>query len=60
MLESNECWLYEKGAEMEKIAAGVNTAGLVWGDTQCLDMEQCSVSTETSCQNKIMSQLPFK
>ena len=40
---------------MEIIPTKVIVTGLVWGDTQCFNMEKCSVSSDASCLNKIMS-----
>jgi hypothetical protein len=56
VLGAKECWLYKKGATMEAITPGTNTQGLVWGNTQCYNMEKCTVSAEAVCQNKIMSE----
>ncbi|KAL5266191.1 hypothetical protein ACHWQZ_G003561 [Mnemiopsis leidyi] len=57
ILEANKCVLYKRGAEMEIIPSKNIVAGLVWGDTQCLNMEKCSVSAGAACVNKIMNEL---
>ena len=54
-MTAEDCWLYEKEANVEKAAEGVNLDGIRWGDIQCYNMDGCSVSAETSCVNKIMS-----
>ena len=58
-MNGEDCWLYEKSAAIEKIADNVTYTGLQWGDIKCLKMEECTVSAETSCQNKIMSKDKF-
>ena len=56
-MSENECWLYKKTAAIEEIENGVDWKGLNWGRIKCLEMEECTISAETACQNKIMSKL---
>ena len=48
------CRFYTAGSDIEGVA-GRDVTGLVRGDTQCLEIEKCSISAEQDCQNKIMS-----
>ena len=59
IMSAEDCWLYEKEANVEKAAEGVDVDGIQWGDIQCYNMDGCSVSAETSCVNKIMSKFTF-
>lgn len=55
-MTAKDCWLHEKETNIEKAAEDVNLDGIKWGDIHCYNMDGCSLSAETSCINKIMSE----
>ena len=58
-MTAEDCWLYKKEANVEAVKTGVDDNGLQWGDIFCENFEECTVSAESSCQNKIMSEFIF-